>query len=200
MFFNNVPVHFTMKCIASSRVPMIQMDRHHSQTSLLNDDENDNEGGEDEEEDMDNFEQENENEISSPDDKITQAIHRLIEYQKQTEARWYKYLEQQANLELQRRQDDRAYQLQLIQLLTNVISTNLNSSTFSQQPMVHNNDSLIEKVLPDQEEHVNRGEKRKCSPKTSMNDKKAKLRQTLPSNFYSLLAQIHNINTVHDDA
>ncbi len=111
------------------------------------------------------------------------------------QARWYKYLEQQANLELQRRQEDRAYQLQLIQLLTNVISTKTNSTSFLQQLLV-NNDSQTEKILsPQQDDNINRGEKRKCS---STDEKKAKLRQSLPSNFYSLLAQIHNINNMDD--
>ncbi len=111
------------------------------------------------------------------------------------QARWYKYLEQQANLELQRRQEDRAYQLQLIQLLTNVISTKTNPTSFLQQ-LLGNNDSQIEKILPtQQDDNINRGEKRKCS---STDEKKAKLRQSLPSNFYSLLAQIHNINNMDD--
>jgi len=114
------------------------------------------------------------------------------------QARWYKYLEQQANLELQRRQEDRAYQLQLIQLLTNVISTKTNSTSFLQQ-LLGNNDSQIEKILsPQQDDNIHRGEKRKCSPISSTDEKKAKLRQTLPSNFYSILAQIHNINNMDD--
>jgi hypothetical protein len=111
--------------------------------------------------------------------------------------RWYKYLEQQSNLELQRRQEDRAYQLQLIQLFTNVISTKTNSSSFLpvlQQLLGHNNSQV------EQDDVVNRGEKRKCSPISSNDEKKAKLRQTLPSNFYSLLAQIHNINNMEDSS
>ena len=107
-------------------------------------------------------------------------------------------------MELQRRQEDRAYQLQLIQLLTNVISTKTSSSSLLpvlQQLLVNSNtSSQIDKVLPEQDDHINRGEKRKCSPISSNDEKKTKLRQTLPSNFYSLLAQIHNINNMDDSS
>ncbi|CAF0923455.1 unnamed protein product [Rotaria sordida] len=150
-----------------------------------------------------NLEQENENHIHLEDstkDKLIQAIDRLIQYQKQNEARWYKYLEQQANLELQRRQEDRAYQLQLIQLLTNVISTKTNSSTFLQQLLMNNNNSQIEKILPQHDNNTNRGEKRKSSLISSDDEKKPKIRQSIPSNFYSLLAQIHNINNMDDSS
>ncbi|CAF1310660.1 unnamed protein product [Rotaria sordida] len=150
-----------------------------------------------------NLEQENENHIHLEDstkDKLIQAIDRLIQYQKQNEARWYKYLEQQANLELQRRQEDRAYQLQLIQLLTNVISTKTNSSTFLQQLLMNNNNSQIEKILPQHDNNSNRGEKRKSSLISSDDEKKPKIRQSIPSNFYSLLAQIHNINNMDDSS
>jgi len=165
--------------------------------SLLNDDEDE----EIDDDELKNFEQENENKIpveTCNEDKFVQAIDRLIQYQKQNEIRWYKYLEQQANLELQRRQEDRAYQLQLIQLLTNVISTKTNSSSFLpilQQLLINNNNnnnSSTEKILPQQ------GEKRKCSPSSANDEKKSKLRPSLPSNFYSLLAQIHNINNTDD--
>jgi len=167
-----------------------------SQT-LLNDDEDE----EIDDDELKNFEQENENKIpleTSNEDKFSQAIDRLIQYQKQNELRWYQYLEQQANLELQRRQEDRAYQLQLIQLLTNVISTKTNPFPVLQQLLVNN--SSIEKVLPQQDDNTNRGEKRKCSPISSNNEKKSKLRPSLPSNFYSLLAQIHNINNMDDSS
>ncbi|CAF1144092.1 unnamed protein product [Rotaria sordida] len=154
-------------------------------------------------EEIKNLEQENENHIHLEDstkDKLIQAIDRLIQYQKQNEARWYKYLEQQANLELQRRQEDRAYQLQLIQLLTNVISTKTNSSTFLQQLLMNNNNSQIEKILPQHDNNSNRGEKRKSSLISSDDEKKPKIRQSIPSNFYSLLAQIHNINNMDDSS
>jgi hypothetical protein len=111
------------------------------------------------------------------------------------QARWYKYLEQQASVELQRRQEDRAYQLQLIQLLTNVISTKLSPPPAS---LTGTHDPPMEKLMGQDDEHPNRGEKRKCSPKTSSEQKKIKLRQSLPSSFYSLLAQIHNINSAND--
>lgn len=114
------------------------------------------------------------------------------------QVRWYKYLEQQAQLELQRRQEDRTYQLQLIQLLTNVISTKTNPSTFLQQLLVNKNDSPTEQLLLQQDNQISRGEKRKCSPIATTDEKKAKLRQSSPSNFYSLLAQIHNINNMDD--
>ncbi|CAF0764364.1 unnamed protein product [Adineta ricciae] len=167
--------------------------------SLLNDGDDDDQE-EEENDDISDFEQENHNEIpssTSTDDKITQAIYQLIEYQKQTEARWYKYLERQTSLELQRRQEDRAYQLQIVQLLTNVISTKIHSSPYQPSTM-HNEDCSTEKVQVNQEDCETRGEKRKCSPGSSTIEKKAKLRQSLPSNFYSLLAQIHNINSTND--
>ncbi|CAF4024422.1 unnamed protein product [Rotaria sp. Silwood2] len=180
--------------------------------SLLTDDVKEEEEEEEEEEiddDIDdeikNRKQENENHIQLEDstkDKLIQAIDRLIQYQKQNEARWYKYLEQQASLELQRRQEDRAYQLQLIQLLTNVISTKTNSSPFHPvlQQLLMNNNSQIEKVLPQHDNNTNRGEKRKSSLISSDDEKNPKIRQSLPSNFYSLLAQIHNINNMDDSS
>ncbi|CAF2571878.1 unnamed protein product [Rotaria sp. Silwood2] len=179
--------------------------------SLLTDDVKEEEEEEEEEIDDDiddeikNRKQENENHIQLEDstkDKLIQAIDRLIQYQKQNEARWYKYLEQQASLELQRRQEDRAYQLQLIQLLTNVISTKTNSSPFHPvlQQLLMNNNSQIEKVLPQHDNNTNRGEKRKSSLISSDDEKNPKIRQSLPSNFYSLLAQIHNINNMDDSS
>ncbi|CAF2970130.1 unnamed protein product [Rotaria sp. Silwood2] len=178
--------------------------------SLLTDDVKEEEEEEEEiDDDIDdeikNRKQENENHIQLEDstkDKLIQAIDRLIQYQKQNEARWYKYLEQQASLELQRRQEDRAYQLQLIQLLTNVISTKTNSSPFHPvlQQLLMNNNSQIEKVLPQHDNNTNRGEKRKSSLISSDDEKNPKIRQSLPSNFYSLLAQIHNINNMDDSS
>ncbi|CAF1359897.1 unnamed protein product [Adineta steineri] len=172
--------------------------------SLLNDDQGDDEEEEEDGEDYDeikNLEQENENKIQvddSTEDKLTQAINRMIQYQKQNETRWYKYLEQQASLELQRRQEDRAYQLQLVQLLTNIISTKTNPSSLLQQLLINNNDFQTDKSSTQEDDHIDRGEKRKCSPISSTEEKKSKFRQTLPSNFYSLLAQIHNINNMDD--
>ncbi|CAF3360688.1 unnamed protein product [Rotaria socialis] len=180
--------------------------------SLLKDD--DKEEEEEEEEICDDedseaiiakVEQENENHIpleDSTNDTLAQAIDRLVQYQQQNEARWYKYLEQQANLELQRRQEDRAYQLQLIQLLSSVISTKTNSSPYPVlQQLLMNNNSQTEKILPQQDNNPsNRGEKRKSSLTPSEDEKKSKTRTPLPSNFYSLLAQIHNINNMDDSS
>jgi hypothetical protein len=106
------------------------------------------------------------------------------------QTRWYTYLEQQANLDLKRRQEDRAYQLQLLQILTSVISTKT-----SQSSLPINQNCQIDKLIPKkQDEQLNRGEKRSCSPIPTNEEKKSKIRQSLPPNFYSLLAQIHNIN------
>ncbi|CAF4905361.1 unnamed protein product [Rotaria sp. Silwood1] len=181
--------------------------------SVLTDNVKDDDEEEEEEEEIDddiddeikNLQQENVNSIqleNSTKDKLIQAIDRLIQYQKQNETRWYKYLEQQANLELQRRQEDRAYQLQLIQLLTNVISTKTNSSPFHSvlQQLLMTNNSQIEKTLSQSDNNTNRGEKRKSSLMSSDDEKNPKIRQSLPSNFYSLLAQIHNINNMDDSS
>jgi len=83
------------------------------------------------------------------------------------------------------------------------MSTKTNPSLFLpvlQQLLVNNNHSSIEKILPQQDDNINRGEKRKCSPISSNDEKKSKLRPSLPSNFYSLLAQIHNINNMDDSS
>lgn len=147
------------------------------------------------EDELDESEEQHEDEkisVEPTDEKFSQAIDRFIQYQKQSEARWYKYVEQQANLELQRRQEDRAYQFQLIQLLSNVIQTTCSnaSSTFVQQ-MPASPSSSIEN-LPSVK--VNRGEKRAAAASSPAENKRSKL----PSNFYSLLAQIHNINDLQE--
>ena len=67
-----------------------------------------------------------------------------------------------------------------------------------QRSTMHNDDGSTEKVQVNQEDYESRAEKRKCSPGSSTIEKKAKLRQSLPSNFYSLLAQIHNINSTDE--
>jgi hypothetical protein len=70
-----------------------------------------------------------------------------------------------------------------------------------QQLLVNTNSSPPEKLPPQQDDNTIRGEKRKCSPITSNDEKKPKkLRPSLPSNFYSLLAQIHNINNTDDSS
>lgn len=98
-------------------------------------------------------------------------------------------------MESQRRQEDRAYHLQLIQFLTNALAskTTPSSSSSSVLPMLQqflmNTHSPMEQLSPQQED---RGEKRKSSPKMA----KAKHRSS--TNFYSLLAQIHNINNMDD--
>ena len=56
----------------------------------------------------------------------------------------------------------------------------------------------VEKNVLQQDDNINRGEKRKSSPKLSNDEKKTKVRPSLPSNFYSLLAQIHNINNIDE--
>lgn len=61
------------------------------------------------------------------------------------------------------------------------------------QQLLVNTNSPIEKLSPQQED---RGQKRKSSPKISTEEKKPKHRSS--TNFYSLLAQIHNINNMDD--
>ncbi len=68
------------------------------------------------------------------------------------------------------------------------------------QQLLINNNSPTEKISSQQEDTINRGEKRQCSPISSNEKKKSKLRPSLPSNFYSLLAQIHNINNTDDSS
>jgi hypothetical protein len=101
---------------------------------------------------------------------------------------------------LQRRQDDRTYQLQLLQLLTSAISTRTLPSSVSpvERLPVVNQSPHIDKVPLQQQENktTTRAEKRKCSSKLS-NEKKNKLRQSLPTNFYSLMARIHDVNHVN---
>ena len=77
----------------------------------------------------------------------------------------------------------------MIQLLTNVITANHTSPSLIQQGLGH---QLTEKFpLQQQNDHSNRVEKRKGSPKSNKTKKS-------PSNFYSLLAQIHNINDLDE--
>lgn len=67
-----------------------------------------------------------------------------------------------------------------------------------QQLLVNNNSQTEKTQVQQNDDNANRGEKRKCSPISSNDEKKAKIRQSLPSNFYSLLAQIHNINNMDE--
>ena len=71
----------------------------------------------------------------------------------------------------------------------------LSSYTMNQLQTNNNN---INNSQTEQDNYINRGEKRKCSPTLTNAKKEAKLRPSLPSNFYSLLAQIHNINNTED--
>ena len=147
------------------------------------------------------------------DDKLAQAIDRLIQYQEQNEvglgrvrvsqkvhtslsfeARWYTYLEQQATLESQRRQEDRAYQLQLIQLLAKAVSSKAPSSSLLQQLLGHSHSSTEKSLLQQQDDSLSRAQKRKSSATSSNEENHRKARPPLPPNFYSLLAQIHNID------
>jgi hypothetical protein len=83
-------------------------------------------------------------------------------------------------------------------LLTNVISTKANPSSSLLpvlQQLLANTNSPIDKISSQQEDMINRGEKRKTS---SSDEKKSKQRPSVSSNFYSLLAQIHNINNTDD--
>ncbi len=83
-------------------------------------------------------------------------------------------------------------------MLTNVISTKANPSSSLLpvlQQLLANTNSPIDKISSQQEDMINRGEKRKTS---SSDEKKSKQRPSVSSNFYSLLAQIHNINNTDD--
>lgn len=93
---------------------------------------------------------------------------------------------------MQRRQEDRAYQLQLIQVLSNAIKPTTPSTLFQQ--MFNNPLTSTENVvpLPISTEKTIRAEKRAASPPTENK------RNKLPTNFYSLLAQIHNINDLQE--
>jgi hypothetical protein len=82
--------------------------------------------------------------------------------------------------------------------LTNVISSKTNSSSSSFLPVLQQ--LLVNNNSPQQEDTINRGEKRSCSPISSNEKKKSKSKPSLPSNFYSLLAQIHNINNTDDSS
>ena len=63
-----------------------------------------------------------------------------------------------------------------------------------------NNNSQSEKILPQTDNNSNRGEKHKHSLTPTDDEKQTKIRPPLNSNFYSLLAQIHNINNMDDSS
>ncbi|CAF0769987.1 unnamed protein product [Didymodactylos carnosus] len=50
-------------------------------------------------------------------DSLTLAIEKLIDYKNKSESRWYQFLKDQSELEKKRREQDRQYQLQVLQLL-----------------------------------------------------------------------------------